>query len=132
MWCELMNVTRLTATGEALCRGGTLEEYAARVCYRSTGSIGRSPGFIARLVHDRGHEDVIEHVFLTFWTDGMETQRWSEANRYLIVRNVGDGMAIVGGNARVWLDLKRRGLLPSMVLVHLERELPEVFAERSS
>ncbi len=103
-----------------------LAEFAARVCYRSTDKMGHNPTFLQSRVRE-GHEDIIEHVtFVVFVTGaGSEPARtgaglpdsprsdepiwWRMVNRHLEVTPWQDGW-VVSGNARVWLDLFRRGL----------------------
>ncbi len=112
-----------------------LAEFAARVCYRSTDRMGHNPAFIQARVRE-GHEDVIEHVsFVVHVTDVDEGDvlqvdgpvRWRMVNRHLEVTPRGDGW-IVSGNARVWLDLFRRGLALS-VLPLVQPLAPSFYAE---
>lgn len=58
-----------------------LAEYAARICYRSTQKLGRSPNFIQQRIKD-GHESVIEHATATFLIDGISRACAQELTRY--------------------------------------------------
>lgn len=122
-----------------------LAEFAARVCYRSTDKMGHNPAFLQSRLRE-GHEDIIEHVtFVVFvsgtglsepaepssWRD--EPIWWRMANRHLEVTPWRDGW-VVSGNARVWLDLFRRGLAldvlpvvqPLAPALYTELDQPEV------
>ncbi|MCD6289606.1 MAG: FAD-dependent thymidylate synthase [Anaerolineae bacterium] len=110
-----------------------LAEFAARVCYRSTNKMGHNPHFIQARVRE-GHEDVIEHVtFVVSVSDVANTLeadgpvRWRMANRHLDATQWQDGW-VVSGNARVWLDLFRRGLALD-VLPLLQPIAPAFYAE---
>lgn len=115
-----------------------LMEYAARVCYRSTEKLGYNPGFIQARVRE-GHEDVIEHVTFVVQVDGVGDDEaiwgdhpvhWRLVNRHIEVTPWGSGW-VVSGNARVWLDLFRRGLALE-VLPILSPLAPSVYAEFAS
>ena len=114
-----------------------LAEYAARVCYRSTDKMGRNPAFLQARVRE-GHEDVIEHVAFVVFVHGEDVPEapdgdgpvgWRMANRHINVTRWEDGW-VVSGNARVWLDLFRRGLALKVlpVLFPLAPAIYEEFA----
>ncbi|HEY64567.1 MAG TPA: FAD-dependent thymidylate synthase [Caldilineae bacterium] len=112
-----------------------LVEFAARVCYRSTDKMGRNPGFIQARVRE-GHEDIVEHVTFVVHVTGVEDDdplqgdgpvRWRMTNRHLDV-TPWEGGWVVSGNARVWLDLFRKGL--ALDVLPLVRPLaPAIYAE---
>ena len=94
-----------------------LAEFAARVCYQSTDKMGHNPTFVPARVRE-GHEDIIEHVAFVVAVTGIDVAdpltadapvRWRLANRHLDLTPWQDGW-VVSGNARVWLDLFRRGM----------------------
>ena len=117
-------------------------EYAGRVCYRSTHRMGTAPEFIAARVRE-GHEDIIEHVVITFRFDDTDLPlRWRILNRHCEVTEIAPGADlaavsngagspargsswIVSGNTRVWLDLLRRDAVREAVG---EQILPILFA----
>lgn len=114
---ELAALARPAPGATTLTEQERLAEFAARVCYRSTDKMGHSPTFVAARVRE-GHEDIIEHI--TFVVQVTEVAagdpaivdgpvRWRLENRHLEATRWGDGW-VVSGNARVWLDLFRRGL----------------------
>ncbi len=47
-----------------------LIEYAGRICYRSLARMGHSDTFITARVQE-GHEDIIEHISVTFLVEGI-------------------------------------------------------------
>ncbi|MCS7221332.1 MAG: FAD-dependent thymidylate synthase [Anaerolineae bacterium] len=116
-----------------------LAEFAARVCYRSTDKMGHNPGFLQSRLRE-GHEDVIEHVTFVVFVSGTglaepadvsprrdEPIWWRMANRHLEVTPWRDGW-VVSGNARVWLDLFRRGLALDVLPV-VQPLAPALYAE---
>ena len=105
-----------------------LIEYAGRVCYRSTQRMGTAPGFIRARVRE-GHEDIIEHVVVTLRVRGSDDPlRWRLLNRHCEVTQESDGVWVVSGNTRVWLDLLRRGIAQE-ALPFLCTMAPNVYAE---
>ena len=105
-----------------------LIEYAGRVCYRSTHRMGTAPNFISARVKE-GHEDIIEHVVVTLKiADSQEPLRWRMINRHCEVAELGNGEWIVSGNARVWLDLLRRGIALEALPI-LKQVAAKVFEE---
>lgn len=114
---ELAALTRPAPGATTLTEQERLAEFAARVCYRSTDKMGHNPTFVAARVRE-GHEDIIEHItFVVQVTEVAEGDpavvdgpvRWRLENRHLEATRLGNGW-VVSGNARVWLDLFRRGL----------------------
>jgi thymidylate synthase ThyX len=110
-----------------------LIEYAGRVCYLSTHRMGTAPEFISARVRE-GHEDIIEHVVITFRFDGTDAPlRWRILNRHTEVTELGDGNWLVSGNTRVWLALLREASVKAefgaMLLPALYRIAPKVYAE---
>jgi thymidylate synthase (FAD) len=110
-----------------------LIEYAGRVCYLSTHRMGTAPEFISARVRE-GHEDIIEHVVITFRLEGTEAPlRWRILNRHCEVTELGDGNWIVSGNTRVWLALLREPSVQkefgATLLPTLYRIAPKVYAE---
>jgi thymidylate synthase (FAD) len=113
-----------------------LIEYAGRVCYLSTHRMGTAPEFISARVRE-GHEDIIEHVVITFRLDETDAPlRWRILNRHCEVTELGGGSWIVSGNTRVWLALLRdphvkrdfgAALLPTLYAI-----APKVYAEFAS
>ena len=103
-------------------------EFAGRVCYRSTARMGTAPEFIAARVRE-GHEDIIEHVVVTVRiSDTTAPLEWRTRNRHCEVTDLGDGVWLVSGNVRVWLDFFRQGLaLPAVPI--LKAVAPSVFVE---
>ncbi|MBI3958085.1 MAG: FAD-dependent thymidylate synthase [Chloroflexi bacterium] len=103
-------------------------EYAGRVCYRSTQRMGTAPNFISARVRE-GHEDIIEHIVVTLRVLGSdEPLRWRMLNRHCEVTQEADGVWVVSGNTRVWLDFLRRGIA-SNALPILYTIAPSVYAE---
>jgi thymidylate synthase (FAD) len=110
-----------------------LIEYAGRVCYLSTHRMGTAPEFISARVRE-GHEDIIEHVVITFRLDETDAPlRWRILNRHCEVTDLGNGSWLVSGNTRVWLALLRESavkaefgadLLPTLYSI-----APKVYAE---
>jgi thymidylate synthase (FAD) len=110
-----------------------LIEYAGRVCYLSTHRMGTAPEFISARVRE-GHEDIIEHVVITFRLDGTDAPlRWRILNRHCEVTELGGGSWLVSGNTRVWLALLRqpkvRAEFGPILLPALFRIAPKVYAE---
>jgi len=110
-----------------------LIEYAGRVCYLSTHRMGTAPEFISARVRE-GHEDIIEHVVVTFQLDETDAPlRWRILNRHCEVTELGNGSWLVSGNTRVWLALLRddgvKAEFGSILLPTLFRIAPKVFAE---
>jgi thymidylate synthase (FAD) len=110
-----------------------LIEYAGRVCYLSTHRMGTAPEFISARVRE-GHEDIIEHVVITFRLDGTDAPlRWRILNRHCEVTDLGNGNWLVSGNTRVWLALLRDASIKAefgpMLLPTLYRIAPKVYAE---
>ena len=110
-----------------------LIEYAGRVCYLSTHRMGTAPEFISARVRE-GHEDIIEHVVITFRLDETEAPlRWRILNRHCEVTDLGNGSWLVSGNTRVWLALFRDEALKAefgaLLLPTLYRIAPKVYAE---
>jgi thymidylate synthase (FAD) len=110
-----------------------LIEYAGRLCYLSTHRMGTAPEFISARVRE-GHEDIIEHVVITFRLEGTEAPlRWRILNRHCEVTELGNGNWIVSGNTRVWLALLRdpgvKEEFGSTLLPTLYRIAPKVYAE---
>ena len=110
-----------------------LIEYAGRVCYLSTHRMGTAPEFISARVRE-GHEDIIEHVVITFRLDDTDAPlRWRILNRHCEVTDLGAGSWIVSGNTRVWLDLLRNPQVKAefgdFLLPILYRIAPKVYAE---
>jgi thymidylate synthase (FAD) len=105
-----------------------LIEYAGRVCYKSTARMGTAPNFIPARVRE-GHEDIIEHVVITFRVTGSDAPRdWRLLNRHCEVTQAGEQSWLVSGNTRVWLDLVRRGVAQDM-LPYLQAVAPKVYEE---
>lgn len=105
-----------------------LIEYAGRVCYKSTTRMGTAPNFIPARVRE-GHEDIIEHVVITFRVTGSDApMRWRLLNRHCEVTPAGEQAWLVSGNTRVWLDLARRGIAEEM-LPYLYAVAPKVYEE---
>ena len=110
-----------------------LIEYAGRVCYLSTNRMGTAPEFISARVRE-GHEDIIEHVVITFQIDDTDMPlRWRILNRHCEVTDLGGGSWIVSGNTRVWLALLRDEAIKrecgSALLPILYTIAPKVYAE---
>lgn len=110
-----------------------LIEYAGRVCYLSTHRMGTAPEFISARVRE-GHEDIIEHVVVTFRLEGTDAPlRWRILNRHCEVTELGDGRWLVSGNTRVWLALLRvesvKAEFGPLLLPTLYRIAPKVYAE---
>lgn len=110
-----------------------LIEYAGRVCYLSTHRMGTAPEFISARVRE-GHEDIIEHVVITFRLEGTDAPlRWRILNRHCEVTDLGDGNWLVSGNTRVWLALLRekevRAEFAPILLPTLYQIAPKVYAE---
>lgn len=110
-----------------------LIEFAGRVCYLSTHRMGTAPEFISARVRE-GHEDIIEHVVITFRLDETEAPlRWRILNRHCEVTDLGGGSWIVSGNTRVWLALLRdtgvKAEFGAVILPTLYRIAPKVYAE---
>ena len=110
-----------------------LIEYAGRVCYFSTHRMGTAPEFIAARVRE-GHEDIIEHVVITFRLDETDAPlRWRILNRHCEVTDLGNGSWIVSGNTRVWLALLRdagvKAEFGAALLPTLYNIAPKVYAE---
>lgn len=120
-------------------------EFAGRVCYRSTHRMGTAPEFIAARVRE-GHEDIIEHVVITFRFDDTDLPlHWRLLNRHCEVTEItgadaldaaphdGSRSWIVSGNTRVWLALLReesvRNAIGDQVLPTLVAIAPKVYAE---
>jgi len=103
-------------------------EFAGRVCYRSTQRMGTAANFISARVRE-GHEDIIEHVVITLRVSGSDDPlRWRMLNRHCEVTQEGEGVWVVSGNTRVWLDLLRRGIATE-ALPFLYAIAPSVYAE---
>jgi thymidylate synthase (FAD) len=110
-----------------------LIEYAGRVCYLSTQRMGTAPEFISARVRE-GHEDIIEHVVVTFRLDETDAPlRWRILNRHCEVTELGNGSWLVSGNTRVWLALLRDSSIKAefgpVLLPTLYQIAPKVFAE---
>lgn len=110
-----------------------LIEYAGRVCYLSTHRMGTAPEFISARVRE-GHEDIIEHVVITFRIEGTDAPlRWRILNRHCEITDLGHGNWLVSGNTRVWLALLRDENVKSefapILLPTLYSIAPKVFAE---
>ena len=110
-----------------------LIEFAGRVCYLSTHRMGTAPEFIAARVRE-GHEDIIEHVVITFRLDETDAPlRWRILNRHCEVTELGNGSWIVSGNTRVWLALLRdpaiKAEFGAALLPTLYNIAPKVYAE---
>jgi thymidylate synthase (FAD) len=110
-----------------------LIEYAGRVCYLSTHRMGTAPEFISARVRE-GHEDIIEHVVITFRIEGTNAPlRWRILNRHCEITDLGNGNWLVSGNTRVWLALLRDESVKSefaqLLLPTLYSIAPKVFAE---
>lgn len=110
-----------------------LIEYAGRVCYLSTHRMGTAPEFISARVRE-GHEDIIEHVVITFRLDDTDAPlRWRILNRHCEVTELGNGSWLVSGNTRVWLALLRQPKVKaefgSVLLPTLYSIAPKVYAE---
>ena len=110
-----------------------LIEYAGRVCYLSTHRMGTAPEFISARVRE-GHEDIIEHVVITFRLDDTDAPlRWRILNRHCEVTDLGNHSWLVSGNTRVWLALLRepkvKAEFGSTLLPTLYRIAPKVYAE---
>lgn len=110
-----------------------LIEFAGRVCYLSTHRMGTAPEFISARVRE-GHEDIIEHVVITFRLDETEAPlRWRILNRHCEVTDLGGGSWIVSGNTRVWLALLRdekiKAEFGTTLLPTLYSIAPKVYAE---
>ena len=110
-----------------------LIEFAGRVCYLSTHRMGTAPEFISARVRE-GHEDIIEHVVITFRLDETDAPlRWRILNRHCEVTELGNGSWIVSGNTRVWLALLRDPQLKAefgaTLLPTLYAIAPKVYAE---
>lgn len=106
-----------------------LIEYAGRLCYRSTARMGTAPHFVRARIKE-GHEDIIEHVWVSFYVDDTHYNlyEWYAKNRYISISPSGYYSWIVSGNLRVWLDLCRIGVgqpfLPWLIGI-----APEVFCD---
>lgn len=110
-----------------------LIEYAGRVCYFSTHRMGTAPEFISARVRE-GHEDIIEHVVITFRLDETDAPlRWRILNRHCEVTELGNQSWIVSGNTRVWLALMREPSIKAefgpALLPILYSIAPKVYAE---
>jgi thymidylate synthase (FAD) len=110
-----------------------LIEYAGRVCYLSTQRMGTAPEFISARVRE-GHEDIIEHVVITFRLDETDAPlRWRILNRHCEVTELGNSSWLVSGNTRVWLALLREPAVKAefgaALLPILYRIAPKVYAE---
>lgn len=103
-------------------------EYAGRVCYRSTRRMGSAPRFIINRVKE-GHEDIIEHLVATVRIGAAENPLgWRKWNRHCEITPEPSGSWLVSGNARVWLDLFRRGF-GLAALPFLQSIAPKVYQE---
>lgn len=103
-------------------------EYAGRVCYRSTRRMGSAPRFIINRVKE-GHEDIIEHLVATVRIGAAENPfGWRNWNRHCEITQEPSGSWLVSGNARVWLDLFRRGF-GLAALPFLQSIAPKVYQE---
>lgn len=80
-------------------------EYAARVCYNSTGSMGNSPNFIQKII-GMSHLDVIEHGTATYALPVSLAHRLRVFNRHFDISSVSSSSdAHVTGNMRCWRDV---------------------------
>lgn len=78
-------------------------EYAGRLCYRSTPSMGEAPDFIAVRLRE-GHADIIEHGWLSLRARTLDELALYRRNRYLVADRLNDGTYLVSGNFRAWRD----------------------------
>lgn len=106
-------------------------EYAGRVCYASVPNMGRGTDFI----HDRlaeGHEDIVEHGWLTWCAPGMsidEELRLRRASRYVEVDTDDEGCAYISGNLRVWRELIKAGRIGATIASQVAAVAPSAFAD---
>ena len=107
-----------------------LIEYAARVCYKSTGRMGTSPNFVASRVRE-GHEDVIEHVHVVLKFPDTSENKYiagiGDFNKHIQVNNLGRTYGwLVSGNLRAWKTLLDAGKC-EMARPLLQGISPEIF-----
>jgi thymidylate synthase (FAD) len=97
--------------GEIFSGTGTyaenLIEFAGRVCYFSTASMGNAPDFIAARIRE-GHTDILEHGWITLSVEIPEPSHVTDFYRrckYLVADPDPDDAErwIISGNFRAWL-----------------------------
>ena len=115
----------------------SLVEYAARLCYNSTGRMGDSPTFIRKRIEE-GHEDVLEHgwIALSFtkmdYGEFINTIYWKHVAPHLHMFTPAGycDEVIVSGNIRAWIQLLRTGLAPNdEILRRIGGVAPKSFGE---
>lgn len=80
-----------------------LIEFAGRVCYRSTASMGDAPDFIAARLRE-GHSDILEHGWLTLRAEMPDELAFYKNTAYLVADRCEDGTYLISGNFRAWLQ----------------------------
>jgi len=85
-----------------------LVEFAGRVCYLSTASMGNAPDFIAARIRE-GHTDILEHGWISLSVErpgiNAETEFYKQC-KYLVADPDPSDLArmLISGNFRAWLD----------------------------
>ncbi len=85
-----------------------LVEFAGRVCYLSTASMGNAPDFIAVRIRE-GHTDILEHGWISLSVErpgiNAETEFYRKC-KYLVADSDPSDHArmLISGNFRAWLD----------------------------
>ena len=85
-----------------------LVEFAGRVCYFSTASMGNAPDFIAVRIRE-GHTDILEHGWISLSVEqpgiNAETEFYKKC-KYLVADSDPSDSArmLISGNFRAWLD----------------------------
>lgn len=78
-----------------------LTEFAARVCYNSTGKMGSAPNFVQNVLQ-HGHLSVAEHASISLYAKkfGVYATRFDLVNRFFTRHS----SRMVAGNIRSWLE----------------------------